>query len=79
VDRAAQGIRERRVAEPQERLATHATQAARQALGRAGVANADVDMVIVATTTADEVLPNAAPLVAHALGASRAASHALRR
>jgi 3-oxoacyl-[acyl-carrier-protein] synthase-3 len=32
----------------------------------------DVDLVIVATTTADEVMPNAAPLVAHALGATRA-------
>ena len=28
--------------------------------------------MLVATTTADEVLPNAAPLVAHALGATRA-------
>jgi 3-oxoacyl-[acyl-carrier-protein] synthase III len=68
------GIRERRMAEPEERLATHATQAAQQALDRAGVAAADVEMVIVATTTADEVLPNAAPLVAHALGASGAAA-----
>jgi 3-oxoacyl-[acyl-carrier-protein] synthase-3 len=68
------GIRARRVAEPEERLATHATHAAQQALDRAGVAAADIDMVLVATTTADEVLPNAAPLVAHALGASRAAA-----
>jgi 3-oxoacyl-[acyl-carrier-protein] synthase III len=68
------GIRARRVAEPEERLSTHATQAAQQALDRAGVSAADIDMVIVATTTADEVLPNAAPLVAHALGASRAAA-----
>jgi 3-oxoacyl-[acyl-carrier-protein] synthase-3 len=33
---------------------------------------ADLDLVLVATTTADEVLPNTAPLVAHALGAARA-------
>ena len=32
----------------------------------------DVDLVIVATTTADELMPGAAPLVAHALGATRA-------
>jgi 3-oxoacyl-[acyl-carrier-protein] synthase III len=66
------GIRARRVAEPEERLTTHATRAAQLALEHAGVAAADVDVVMVATTTADEVLPNAAPLVAHALGASRA-------
>jgi 3-oxoacyl-[acyl-carrier-protein] synthase III len=66
------GIRERRVAEPEERLATHATRAAEKALRAVDVAAADVDLVLVATTTADEVLPNAAPLVAHALGATRA-------
>ena len=66
------GIRMRRVAEPEERLATHATQAAEQALRAAGVSASELDLVLVATTTADEVMPNAAPLVAHALGADRA-------
>ncbi len=66
------GIRSRHVAEPEERLATQATSAARRALERAGMAPLDVDLVLVATTTADEVMPNAAPLVAHALGATRA-------
>ncbi|HUO70543.1 MAG TPA: beta-ketoacyl-ACP synthase 3 [Solirubrobacteraceae bacterium] len=66
------GIRSRRVAEAEERLATHATQAGEQALRAAGARAADVDLVLVATTTADEVLPNAAPLVAHSLGAERA-------
>jgi 3-oxoacyl-[acyl-carrier-protein] synthase III len=66
------GIRSRRIAEPEERLATHAAQAAALALDRAGVAPETVDLVLAATTTADEILPNAAPLVAHALGASRA-------
>jgi 3-oxoacyl-[acyl-carrier-protein] synthase-3 len=66
------GIRERRVADPEERLSTHAAGAAAVALRRAGVAPADVDLVLVATVTADEVMPNAAPLVAHELGAVRA-------
>ncbi len=66
------GIRERRVAEPKERLATHATNAAAAALRRAGIAPEHVDLVLVATVTADEVMPNAAPLVAHQLGAVRA-------
>ena len=66
------GIRTRRWATTDERLAAHATAAARIALERAGVDASDVDLVLVATTTSDELLPNAAPLVAHALGASRA-------
>jgi 3-oxoacyl-[acyl-carrier-protein] synthase-3 len=66
------GIRARRIAEPEERLATHAATAARQALERAELTPDQLDLVLVATTTADEVLPNAAPLVAHALGATRA-------
>jgi 3-oxoacyl-[acyl-carrier-protein] synthase-3 len=66
------GIRERRIAEPEERLDAHCTDAARRALEQAGIDPAELDMVLVATTTADELLPNAAPLVAHALGAHRA-------
>jgi len=66
------GIQARRRAEPGERLDAHATMAARTALERAGVPPAEVDLVLVATTTADELLPNAAPLVAYALGATHA-------
>jgi 3-oxoacyl-[acyl-carrier-protein] synthase-3 len=66
------GIRARHIAEPEERLATHATRAAERALAGAGVGAEELDLVLVATTTSDEVLPNAAPLVAHALGATRA-------
>jgi 3-oxoacyl-[acyl-carrier-protein] synthase-3 len=66
------GIRSRRVAKAHERLDQHAASAGRQALARAGLAAQDLDLVIVATTTADELMPNAAPLVAHALGATRA-------
>lgn len=66
------GIRSRRVAAPHERLEDHATEAARRALSAAGVEAAEVDVVLVATCTADELMPNAAPLVAHALGAHRA-------
>jgi 3-oxoacyl-[acyl-carrier-protein] synthase-3 len=66
------GIQARRWAGPEDRLDAHATLAARDALDRAGVPAAEVDLVLVATTTADELLPNAAPLVAYALGATRA-------
>jgi 3-oxoacyl-[acyl-carrier-protein] synthase-3 len=66
------GIRSRRVAGASERLAVHATAAAEAALARANLDAGDVDLGVVAPTTADELLPNAAPRVAHALGASRA-------
>ena len=66
------GIRARHVAEPTERLTTHATNAGAAALRRAGISPEQVDLVLVATTTPDEVMPNAAPLVAHELGAVRA-------
>jgi 3-oxoacyl-[acyl-carrier-protein] synthase-3 len=66
------GIRSRHIAEPQERLATHAIDAGAAALERARVSPSDLDLVLVATTTADELMPNAAPLVAHGLGAVRA-------
>lgn len=66
------GIRSRYVAAADERLDHHATAAAAQALERAEIDPLDVDMVLVATSTADEMMPNAAPLVATALGARRA-------
>jgi 3-oxoacyl-[acyl-carrier-protein] synthase-3 len=63
------GIRERRQAAPGERLSDYAARAGRRALERAGVDAADLDLVMVATLSQDEVTPNTAPLVAHALGA----------
>lgn len=62
------GIRERCQAGPEERLSDYATAAARSALERAGVAPAEVDLVLVATTTPDELQPNTAPIVAYELG-----------
>ncbi|MBV9006491.1 MAG: hypothetical protein JO181_17640, partial [Solirubrobacterales bacterium] len=66
------GVRERPTARPEERLSDYAARAGAQALARAGVEAVDLDLVIVGTMTADEVTPNAAPLVAGALGATRA-------
>jgi 3-oxoacyl-[acyl-carrier-protein] synthase-3 len=66
------GIRERRRAEPHERLSDYAARAGRAALARAGVKAGDLDIVMVATLTQDEITPNTAPLVAHAIGADRA-------
>ncbi|MHB8689620.1 MAG: beta-ketoacyl-ACP synthase 3 [Solirubrobacteraceae bacterium] len=66
------GIRQRRIAGPEDRLDQHAAIASRLALKQAGIKADALDLVLVATTTADELLPNAAPLVAHAIGAVRA-------
>ena len=69
---ARTGIRERRRAAPRERISDYAARAGGQALEQADVDPADVDLVIVATMTPDELTPNTAPLVAHELGAGRA-------
>ena len=55
---------------PHERLSDYAARAGQAASSRAGVNAEDLDLVIVATITADEVTPSAAPLVAEALGAT---------
>jgi 3-oxoacyl-[acyl-carrier-protein] synthase-3 len=66
------GIRTRHIAAPGERVSAHAAAAATTALRQAGVAPEQIDLVLVATTTPDEVMPNAAPQVAHEVGATRA-------
>jgi 3-oxoacyl-[acyl-carrier-protein] synthase-3 len=66
------GTRERPWAEPGERMSEFAARAGREALLRAGIAAQDLDLVVVATSTADEITPNAAPVVAGLIGADRA-------
>lgn len=66
------GVRERRVAQPGERLTDLLLSASERALAQAGVEAGDIDLILVGTFTQDEILPNAGPLLAGALGASRA-------
>src|ERR1700733_12244857 len=66
------GIRSRPVAAPDERLSEFAARAGSAALSRAGGDPAGGELVLVATLTQDELMPNAAPIVAHAVGAERA-------
>jgi 3-oxoacyl-[acyl-carrier-protein] synthase-3 len=66
------GIHSRHRAAPDERLCDLAACAGRRALDDAGVDPLDVGLVLVATMSQDQIAPNAAPLVAHALGAERA-------
>jgi 3-oxoacyl-[acyl-carrier-protein] synthase-3 len=69
------GIHARRRVAPNERTSDLAVFAGRRALQDAGIDAIDIDHVIVATMSADEITPNCAPLVAHALGAERAAAY----
>ena len=66
------GVRERRHVREGERLDALAAAAGRAALEEAGVEPEDLDLVLLATVAPDDVLPNAAPLVARELGAHRA-------
>jgi 3-oxoacyl-[acyl-carrier-protein] synthase-3 len=66
------GIRERHIAGEGETTSTLSIRAGRQALERAGISPADLDLVVVATTTPDRIIPATAPLVQSALGASNA-------
>jgi 3-oxoacyl-[acyl-carrier-protein] synthase-3 len=64
------GIRERRVAGPDETTAGMAAQAGRAALAHAGLAATDVDLVLVATSTPEHVaFPSTSSLTQAALGA----------
>jgi 3-oxoacyl-[acyl-carrier-protein] synthase-3 len=66
------GVRQRRIAWPEERLSAFAAEAGQLALERADLAPRDLDLVLVATMAADDLTPNAAPLVAEELGAASA-------
>ena len=68
------GISNRRRSADGEGLTELAIAAGERALAAAGVDAADVDVVLVATSSADDIVPQAAPLVAGALGADRAMS-----
>jgi 3-oxoacyl-[acyl-carrier-protein] synthase-3 len=66
------GIRERRQADPDVRVVDLAAEAALAALADADVRADEVDTVLVATLASDDFTPNAAPQVAHAIGATGA-------
>jgi 3-oxoacyl-[acyl-carrier-protein] synthase III len=62
------GIRERRVAGPNETTATLATEAATHAIKRAGLVPTDIDLMIVATVTPEQPIPHTGAFVGETLG-----------
>jgi 3-oxoacyl-[acyl-carrier-protein] synthase III len=71
------GIKERRVADPDQAASDLALPAARHALEAARLDPADVDLVVVATVTPDMFFPSTGSLLASALGADDAAAYDL--
>ncbi|MFC4532067.1 beta-ketoacyl-ACP synthase III [Sphaerisporangium dianthi] len=62
------GIKERRIAGPEETDIDIAVQAGGKALAASGLAADEIDLVVVATCTLEAQIPNAAARVAHRLG-----------
>jgi 3-oxoacyl-[acyl-carrier-protein] synthase-3 len=66
--RSRVGIVSRRIAGPDETVADMAVAAGGKALAGSGLSPTDIDLVIVATCTAEVTIPNTAAIVARRLG-----------
>jgi 3-oxoacyl-[acyl-carrier-protein] synthase-3 len=66
------GIRQRHIVDPGMATSDLATEAAREAIKRAGLTPDDIDVIVVGTVTPDMLFPSTACLVQHKLGAGRA-------
>ncbi|MEO0085226.1 MAG: beta-ketoacyl-ACP synthase III [candidate division WOR-3 bacterium] len=68
------GMRERRIARPDQAASDFALAASRRALDDAGVSPEELDLILVATVTGDMLFPSTACILQHKLGAHRAAA-----
>ena len=66
------GIRQRHIAEPGVGTSDLASEAAREAIRRAGLTPDDIDVIVVGTVTPDMLFPATACLVQHKIGANKA-------
>ncbi|MGI8495514.1 MAG: beta-ketoacyl-ACP synthase III, partial [Pyrinomonadaceae bacterium] len=67
------GIKQRHNAADNEYTSQFGTSAAKQAIERAGLKPEDIDMIVCATTTPDQIMPSTGTLIQAQLGASNAA------
>ena len=68
------GIKQRRKAAPGEYTSQFAVRAARQAIDRAGLQPADIDLIFCATVSPDQILPSTGCIIQAELGAHKAAA-----
>ncbi|HEX3233815.1 MAG TPA: beta-ketoacyl-ACP synthase III [Gemmatimonadales bacterium] len=68
------GIRERRIARPEQSVAMLSREASESAMARAGVGPADLDAIVLATASPDRLLPSTACDLQALLGADQAAA-----
>src|ERR1043165_855232 len=68
------GIKQRRKAAPGEYTSQFASRASQEAIERAGIDANDVDLILCATVTPDQILPSTACLIQAELGANKAAA-----
>src|SRR5438093_10106737 len=68
------GIKQRRKAAPDEYTSQFAARASQEAIERAGIDATEIDLILCATVTPDQILPSTACLIQAELGANKAAA-----
>src|SRR6266852_6037770 len=68
------GIKQRRKAAPDEYTSLFATRASREAIERSGIDPSEIDLILCATVTPDQILPSTACLIQAQLGAHKGAA-----
>jgi len=68
------GIKERRIAEPQEATSDLAIYASQESMRSAGIHSDDVDLIVLATSTPDMIQPSTAAIVQGKIGAINSAA-----
>ena len=68
------GIKQRRKAAPGEYTSLFAVRAGRQAIERAGLQPSDIDLILCATVTPDQILPSTGCIIQAELGSNKAAA-----
>src|SRR5687768_902139 len=68
------GIKQRRKAAPEEYTSQFAVRAGRQAIERAGLRPEDIDLLLCATVSPDQILPSTGCIIQAELGANNAAA-----